>query len=193
MGKVFLTVLFVIMATTAFSQITIKPGVRAGVNFSNVTSSNSNFDTNTDFYIGVFTEINFTSFYALQPELNYTRQGANSNSLGQSDIEIQYLSLAVANKFSPFKVLKLHFIAGPAINIKVGDNLNNSFTGFEFFNRFDVLVFGGIGYSFPFNLSVEARYNIGLEGNFDENFVDNDNGPRVNEVIQIGATYKFDF
>ncbi|MEP0263974.1 porin family protein [Dokdonia sp.] len=190
MKKVFLTTMFVIMATTAFSQITIKPGVRAGVNLSNIT--NTNFDDKTDFYIGVFAEFNFANFYALQPELNYTRQGADSKFPGELDIEIQYISLAVANKFSPFKGLGLHFIAGPAINIKVDDNLDNSFSSLE---GFDILIFGGVGYNFPFDLSVEARYNLGIIDIFGSNV--NNSSPidevLLNKVIQIGATYKFDF
>jgi hypothetical protein len=183
MKKVFLTAMLVIMTTTAFSQVTFKPGVRAGVNFSNIT--NSSTDDKTDFYIGIFGELKLADFYAIQPEINYSRQGADSRSNSAFDIELQYVSLAVANKFSPFNKLGLHFIVGPAINIKVNDQVDDFFTSAE---DIDLVIFGGIGYDFPFNLSVETRYNIGLVDIFPT--VGND--IFVNRVIQIGATYKFD-
>lgn len=128
----------------------------------------------------------------MQPELNYTRQGGKSKFSEFDDLEIQYVSLSIANKFSPFNDMGLHFIVGPAINIKTGDNYDDDFDELE---SFDIVIFGGLGYDFPFGLTLEARYNIGLVDIFGYN-IDNDDASiddvLLNKVIQIGATYKFD-
>ncbi|TGV02230.1 outer membrane beta-barrel protein [Flavivirga rizhaonensis] len=193
MKKSLISLALIAVSSIAFSQIKIKPGVRAGVNFSNFT--NTNLDDKTDFYIGAFAEIKFVNFYALQPEINYSRQGGKSVISGLDDLEIQYLGVALANKFYPFKAISLHAIVGPAINIKVGDNydgFNDNLEGFDF------LFFGGLGYDFPFGLGIETRYNIGIVDIFGNN-VNNTNGNNniddllLNKVFQIGATYKFDF
>ncbi|WP_303316731.1 outer membrane beta-barrel protein [Flavivirga abyssicola] len=189
MKKSLLTLALIVVSTVAFSQIKIKPGVRAGANFSNLT--NTNLDDKTDLYIGAFAEIKFVKFYALQPEINYSRQGGKSTISGLDDLEIQYLGVALANKFYPIKAIGLHAILGPAINIKVGDNYDD-------LEGFDFLFFGGLGYDFPFGLGIEARYNIGVVDIFGSN-VNNTNGNNnvddllLNKVVQIGATYKFDF
>ncbi|MDO5971749.1 porin family protein [Flavivirga aquimarina] len=188
MKNLFLTLVLTIVSTMVFSQITIKPGVRAGVNFASITNSNSN--DKTDFYIGAFAKIKFARFYALQPELNYTRQGT-SKYFGYDDIELQYLSLGVVNKFSPFKDLGLHLIIGPAFNIKTGENFNNFSGELE---GFDIVFLGGIGYDLPFGLSIEGRYNIGLVDIFGNNI--NNEEPLdelfLNKVFQIGLSYQFD-
>jgi len=190
MKNLFLTFALIAISATAFSQTTFKPGVRAGVNFANIT--NTDLDTKTDYYFGIFTEIKFAVFYALQPEINYTRQGGKDKFSSDFDIELQYVSFGVANKFSPFNDKGLHFIVGPAINIKTGDNNNNIY--YDDFESYDIVLFGGIGYEFPFGLSIEGRYNLGLIDVFGYNLdydVSIDN-VLLNNVFQLGATYKFD-
>lgn len=191
MKNIFLTLALTILSTTVFSQIKIRPGVRGGANFSKIT--NTNFESKKDFYIGVFANIEFASFYALQPELNYSRQGGEARF--GNDLELQYLGVSVANKFYPFKAMDLHFIIGPTINIKTGDNMNGNFD--ESIEGFDLLVFGGLGYDFPSGFTLEARYNIGLVDIFGSNVNNNDtigfDELFLNKFFQIGAAYKFDF
>jgi len=191
MKKLILVFAFITLSTTVFSQVTIRPGVRAGANFANLT--NTNTETKTDFYIGGFAALKLANFYTLQPEINYSRQGAKSKTSGFDDFEVQYVGITLANKFSPFKEIGLNFIVGPAINIKVGDNDN------DYPEDFDFLFLGGLGYEFPFGLGLEARYNIGIidiygsnvnSTNTEDTDIDN---IRLNKVFQIGATYKFDF
>ena len=196
MKNLLLTLAFITISSTVCSQIKIRPGVRAGVNFSNLTNTKS--DTKTDAYIGAFAAVQFVHFYTLQPELNYSRQGAKSRFSGFDDIEVQYVGFTLTNKFSPFKEIGVHAILGPSINIKVGDNISGDAEVFDF------LIFGGFGYDFPFGLGVEARYNIGLidilgnsfdfdddeDDDFDDNYLDD---IVLNTVFQVGVTYKFDF
>ena len=188
MKKVVLTLAVALLSTVAFSQVTFKPGVRAGANLANLSDTNG--DTKTDFYIGAFGELKLGGVYALQPEINYSRQGSKNPGEGE-DIEIQYVGLSLANKFSPFKDFGLHLIIGPGIDVKVSDNLNLYDTAPLDFN-----FFGGIGYDFPIGLSVEARYNQGIidvKDGFTELGSDTEGGNWLNGVFQIGVSYKFDF
>ena len=187
MRNILLTFVLLFSSVSLFSQIEFQPGVRAGVNFANIT--NADTDSKTDFYIGALGSIKFVSFYTLQPELNYSRQGA-SFDIGD-DAEIQYLALTVANKFSPFKDNGLHAIVGPSFNFKVGDNFEND----DAVESFDFGVIGGLGYDFPFGLTLEARFNIGFVDIFGSN-INNEvsiDELFVNKVFQIGGAYKFDF
>lgn len=195
MKNCILALVFITISTAAFSQVSISPGVRAGVNSSNLT--NTSLDDKTDFYLGAFAAIKLVHFYTLQPELNYSRQGAESKFLGSDDLEIQYLGISIANKFHPFKEISLSAIVGPAINIKVGDNFDNNWN--EDIEDFDFLIFGGLAYDFTFGLSVEARYYLGIVDIFGRNINNDFNEDtnfdhlRLNTIFQIGATYKFDF
>lgn len=95
----------IIIAAIAFftftqmqSQVTFKPGLRAGANFSHFTQdddydneyttfdqfngtfvqyrSNVEFSNKTDFYAGFYGALRLTKYYTLQPEINYSRQGS---------------------------------------------------------------------------------------------------------------------
>lgn len=189
MKKVVLTLAVALLSTVAFSQVTFSPGVRAGANFANLSDTNG--DTKTDFYFGAYGELKLGNVYALQPEINYSRQGSKNPGEGE-DAEIQYVGLSLTNKFSPFKDLGLHLIIGPGIDVKVSDNLNYYDTA-----PLDFIFFGGIGFEFPMGLSVEARYKQGIidvkDGftEFGGDYEEDDNW--LNGVFQVGVSYKFDF
>ena len=127
MKKVIMATLCCIGFATSQAQVTVKPGVRAGLNVSSLT--NSNADSKADFYVGGQVGIQFSKFYTLQPELTYSRQGAtidgyeeydialpspNNRVNRDYDVELQYISLAVANKF---KIIDgFHALVGPSLD-----------------------------------------------------------------------------
>lgn len=190
MKKLILSSILLVAITYSYSQVTFKPGARAGVNFANVSETDG--DTKTDFYVGGLIEMQFSNFYALQPEIVYSRQGAKSKISGLDDLELQYVGLSIANKFSPFKAIGLNFIVGPGIDVKVADNVDYLDTA-----PIDFVFFGGIGYELPFGLTIEARYKQGIldvddgftefggDGYYDDN--------NLNGVFQVGVVYTFDF
>lgn len=208
MKKVIFATLCCLGFATSQAQVTVKPGVRAGLNVSSLT--NLDADSRADFYVGGQVGIQFTKFYTLQPELTYSRQGASvnnyfyddpfdpdfsSNRSRSSDIELQYISLAVANKF---KIIDgFHALVGPSLDFKVGDNLEYSHD----LIGFDLAIFGGLGYTFPNGFTVEARFKQGLVDIFGDNYdydYDDDeyyndyvDNVKLNQVFQIGASYTF--
>lgn len=195
----------------AFAQVTVKPGVRAGLNLANFT--NTDFDTKADFYVGGLVAIKLAKFYTLQPELTYSRQGAkgqyyeyndfnnfdpivqNTYIIRDRDYSLQYVSLAVMNRFDI--VQGFHGIVGPTLDFRVGDNFPDEL-GRELADV-DFALNGGFGYTLPMGLTVEARYKLGLVDIFGYNFEDdyyNESSEDyddiyLNSVFQIGVSYTF--
>ncbi|MFX0555720.1 outer membrane beta-barrel protein [Maribacter sp. CXY002] len=175
----------------AYSQA--RPGFKLGWNNSNI--SKTTLDTKTGLYIGGILDISITDYYSLQPEIFYSSQGGASNSTEYGDVEIDYLSLAAANKFFIGSNKGFHFNLGAGLDINIKNNFVNLFNGDgdDEISPFDVVVFGGIGYEFPFGLILEARYK---QGTVSVDFFGADDlyekdGSNLNGVVQFGAAYKF--
>lgn len=192
MKKLIFTIIFFSFFFTN-AQIEFSPGVKAGLNSANIT--NAGYNAKPDFYVGGFLTVKFAEFYNLQPELVYSRQGAYREFIGSnnSNLKINYISIVIANKFFPFNILGVHAIVGPSFDFKVSDNYN-SFYNDEIMG-FDFALFGGIGYEFPFGLSIEARYKQGFVDIWGENYNDTVTFDELaaNKVLQVGLTYQFNF
>ena len=75
MKKLFtLVVVVVLMVVGAKAQTEIVVGPKVGLNMTNI----SNFDLKNklSFHVGGFAEFRFNDYFAIQPELVYSRQGA---------------------------------------------------------------------------------------------------------------------
>lgn len=201
-------VLGLLTYTGVSAQVSIKPGVKAGINFS--TFTNTEADSKTDFYIGGLLAIKLAKIYTLQPEFVYSRQGAIVNqryynggydpivSYSKKDVKysIDYLNLGVINKFTFGK--GFHAAVGPTLDFKINDNFNEK--GSVKPEDFDLgLIFGG-GYSLPNGLTFEARFKQGfvdIFGNNYNNYYDEEGNGNVddvilNQVFQLGVSYTFD-
>ena len=156
-------IVFFLFASIMSAQVTFRPGLRAGASFSNF--SNTRSDYKTDFYIGGFGEIKLTKFYTLQPEITYSQQGADNvktfirynngpDVIESRNLEIDYLSLAMINKFTFNGGFQLQ--VGPTLDFRLQDNL--------LYQKSDVdLAFiMGIAYKLKSGLTFEARFKKGL-------------------------------
>lgn len=197
---------FLLISFAAFSQIKVRPGAKLGLNISNLSNLNS-ASSKTGLYAGAFVNIRFTRFYELQPEIGYSNQGAkirNTSFIGpfndiiqesERNLDLEYLTFGITNKFYPIKNLGLNLLVGPSMDILVGDTYNDEVLGV------DLSFFGGVGYEFPFGLGLELRYKQGvIDVREDYNdYIDDTDGdyyddPNVlNGVIQMSATYRFSF
>ena len=208
MRKYFAIIAFGLVVSGVSAQMSVKPGVKAGLNFS--TFTNTDADSKTDFYMGGFVAIKLAKIYTLQPEVVYSRQGAIVSqdyydtydplySVGRRNTRysVDYLSFGIINKFT-FKH-GFQAVVGPSLDFKVGDNFNRNHT--EEPMGFDLGLIGGIGYSLPNGLTFEARIKQGMVdifGNayddYDDEY-DNDgnyNDVILNQVFQLGVSYTFD-
>lgn len=195
MKKVLVVLLFLVFSISSFSQSKVRPGIRLGFNSANI--SNTNLEDKIGLNGAIFADIRFGKFYALQPEIAFSSQGGESSFNG-GDLNINYISIALANKFYVVPKAGLHFIVGPSIDLDFDNNFINivNDTDDSDVTPIDLALFFGIGYEFPFGLTIEARYKQGLINIdlFDDFFYDSDdsNGnPSLNNVFQVGLAYKF--
>jgi hypothetical protein len=197
MKKTLLFGFLFLAAIAANAQVTFKPGLRAGANFSKIT--NTDLDYKTDFYVSAFGAIKLTKFYTMQPEIGYSRQGAEGSfSYSESgaeltenvDISLNYVTFSFINKFTLTDAINVH--VGPTFDIGTGtkDYLEDDV---------DVGITAGIGYTFPFGLGIEARVKKGFVDITDDYYYDDynynydyDENINSNLVFQVGVTYSFD-
>ena len=205
MKKIFLFLCLVLTATM-YSQVKVRPGAKLGLNLANLTNS---YQSSNKIGVngGLFVNVHLSKFYELQVETTYSEQGAKfkfqnyntsdpfSPPYNEQDLNLDYISLSIANKLFPVKNNGFNLIVGPSIDILVSDKDYSSY-----YLPIDFSLFAGIGYELPFGLGLEIRYKHGLldvRDSYNSNYYEGDDyydGNNVlNRVIQIGATYKFDF
>ena len=177
------------------AQVTFKPGIRAGANFSHFSNrdrydnyysetNNDDFTSRTDFYVGFYGELKLTDHYRLQPEISYSNQGSNykftdpdTDVTTNRKLDVSYLSIIILNKF--FFNDKFNFHFGPTLDFVVDSNFNT-------YSDVDLAFMLGAGYNFNSNFGIEARVKKGIIPVFDTG----DN--HTNVVFSVGGTYTFD-
>ncbi len=194
-------ILLVAVSTTIqlHAQKRVSPGIRAGVNLT--TLSNINADFKTDFYAGGILGLNLGQKYTLQPEVIYTRQGANNvtfvddngQATGTEDVTIQYLSLGIINKF--YFIDGFHGLLGPSLDMKIGRNFPRIDFDDDDYGGVDLGIALGLGYTLPFGLTFEGRFKTGMLDAFNNDYFlglfDDPDKISLNRVFQIGVTYSF--
>ncbi|PWA09104.1 outer membrane beta-barrel protein [Flavobacterium laiguense] len=186
-------ILFGISQTQA--QVTFKPGIRAGANFSHFTKGSGyysdpydsnyynreyvNFSNKTDFYIGFYGALKLSKFYTLQPEIDYSAQGSEYTSPANrnGNLNVDYLSFEVMNKFTFGEMFNIHF--GPTLDFVVSKDFDTD-------ANVDMAFVLGAGVKFTPNFGIEARVKKGIIP-----VIDFDNN-HTNVVFSLGGTYTFD-
>lgn len=198
--KTLLLVAAIVAVTQLFAQKRVSPGIRAGVNVA--TLSNINADFKADFYVGGILSLNLGQRYTLQPELIYTRQGANNVTFmddgsgeptRQENVTIQYLSLGVINKF--YFVDGFHALVGPSLDMKIGKNFPRIDFDDDDYGGVDLGISLGLGYTLPMGLTFEGRFKTGMLDAFNNDYFlglfDDPDKISLNRVFQIGLSYSF--
>jgi Outer membrane protein beta-barrel domain len=183
------------------AQVSFKPGLRGGLSLSTISEMHA--DYRPDFYIGGFGEINLTKRYALQPEINYNRQGSNNvarnytdpitgtENVAHQDLKLDYISFSIINKFTFGPGFQIQF--GPALDVLVHDNL-------ALRKEYNDLAFvTGIGYRMPSGLAFEFRFKKGFFDVLDSDYYHNNTNSHyffgdynTNINFQIGISYSFE-
>lgn len=198
--KLAIAVFFFFAFAKTEAQVTFKPGLRGGLSLSTISEMHANY--RPDFYIGGFGEINLSKRYALQPEINYIRQGSNNvarnfidpntqtETTVHQDLQMSYLSIALLNKLK-FGSFQVQF--GPALDVLLNDNL-------AFRKTYNDLSFvTGVAYKMPSGLGFEFRFKKGLLDVLDSDYYHNNSNNHylfgdynTNINFQIGISYSFE-
>lgn len=178
-SKVFLTAIFAIFATVAFSQINL--GVRAGVNFANVNETAAldaltpKFHTVSGVAVAGVAEFEFGEHFSIQPEISYTQKGfalREGMDLDLYNVPIP-VGVTATSKFSYLEMpvlfkgkigndkIKAYAIAGPSIGYAIDGQLKTTANAFFEFQLTDTDInLGAIGYE---QLEVSGIIGIGTE------------------------------
>jgi hypothetical protein len=185
-----------------FSQF----GIKAGLNFANVTSASSiNSSSESGFHIGVFLAPPSKSIISSRTELLYSRQGYNySTSTNTGTVNLDYIMIpqAMAINITKYVSILAGFQMAFLINAKA-DSTNDNPSGMpnpygnlmDYYNKFDY----GLGVGLEFHpikgLLVGAKYNISFSKLYKEaetgqmpSFADVD---AKNNLVQIYAGWRF--
>ena len=180
---------------SAYSQASIGLGIKGGLNFANLSVSQSageNYNNRTGYHFGAYALIKLGKI-GIQPELLFSKQGSKySVNTSNFDANFDYINIPI--------MLKLYTVAG--INIQVGPQIGflssaqakqtvngvSSTTDLkDFYKNNDISLAMGLGWDLPFGLSIDARYNLGLSTINNSSTNTNDT---KNQVFQISAGYR---
>ncbi len=162
-------------------------GVKAGVNIANLEDNwEANTGSLTDFHAGILAHIHLNRSLALQPEVVYSRQGAEYPNLGVE--KINYVNIPIMLQVMLNKGLRVQ--TGPQVGFATSAKLERYSGGETDINdQIENACFSwavGLGYLSPIGLGVDARYNLGLI-----NIVNDSQHDVKNRVFQFGLFYQF--
>ena len=167
--------LLIMLGATVSSQAQVAFGLKGGLNLSNleVDDPQASYDSRTGYHAGVFLRSTFDKV-AFQPELllytqsNQIDYATSSVNPGTVENNFTYLTIPVLLKFYIVSGLNIH--AGPQFGFLLdGEQKINTtlFTGTQDikdnYKSSDVAISVGGGWDFPFGLSTDIRYNIGVK------------------------------
>jgi len=162
------------LSVNAQDNNSMRMGIKAGVNLSNMTTKDASNDMITGFNVGLFGKLPITNFIAIQPEFYLTTKGSavSYNSLlmnGTARFNLTYLEIPVLCVVNITENFNVH--AGPYVAYMLNGKVKNesNITLFDFeenidandYNRIEAGIAVGAGIDIG-GISVGARYNLGL-------------------------------
>tara|TARA_B100001146_G_scaffold222761_1_gene235852 strand:- start:62195 stop:62749 length:555 start_codon:yes stop_codon:yes gene_type:complete len=173
-----------LFAATSVSAQGLDLGVKAGVNFSNVTDA-SGFDNKTGFVVGGFVGGKFNDNVGMQADVLFSQQGAE---LDAGEFNLDYVNIPIVLKLYIAK--GFHAQIGPQFGVLINDDtqtgagevVNDIAT-----NNFDFSGVVGLGLDIPLGLRLEGRYNFGINSISDGPVFDESN----NSVFTLSLGYSF--
>ncbi|MBC7946787.1 MAG: PorT family protein [Chitinophagaceae bacterium] len=190
----------------SFGQI----GIKAGVNFANVTKSSSiNNSSRSGFNAGIFLAPPSKKILSSRTELVFSRQGYNyKTNTNTGNVNLDYIMLPqyMAINITKFVQIQLGAQMAFLINAKADSNKTTGSSGsspygkmMDYYNRFDYGYGGGVEIHPVSGLLIGARINISL-GDLYKDYTDPSSStppsfiPKVdvkNNVFQIYAGWTF--
>ena len=191
MKKLFLVAGMIALSCTAFAQ-DLTYGVRAGLNVANISGDDAPDDTDARMgaAVGGFVNYALTEKISIQPELQYSMQGATLKAGDlESDLNLDYLNVPVLVGYNLMEGLNV--LTGPQLGLLLSaeaDLDGETSDVKDDYKSTDVA--WAIGGSYDLNnLNFNLRYNMGLTSIGEE--VDGESADVKNGVIQFAVGYRF--
>ena len=202
MKKIVVVAIAALFGTVAVqAQDEVSFGAKGGVNFATVGGDDfDDPDTRTSFHFGGFVEVPISEKFSIQPEVYYSGQGYDIQSVDNGDdieFQLDYINVPVLAKY--YFVDGFYGEVGPQIGFNVnseidsnsdGDSGDISFNN-DAINTVDFAVVGGLGYKLNNGLFFNARYNLGLSDVFSSEDLGGFDLDARNRVFMLGAGFAF--
>lgn len=176
-----LLISFVLLAfsTNIHAQL-VKFGIKAGLNYANLTGSEIQTDAITSYHAGLVAEVKLTEGFSVQPELLYSTQGASYKDAGEEfRNELGYLSIPILAKISLNKAISLDL--GPQASFLMSERQEFDLEDSE---SFEFGLAAGLGLKITKSIFLQGRYVLGLtEASKD--------AQTKNSVLQVSAGILF--
>ncbi len=180
MKKIIVIIVLMLVSSANVQAQLLKFGIKGGLNYANLTSSNIQTDALTSYHIGLLAEIKVSDKFALQPELLYSTQGATYKTiLGDIDNKLGYLSIPIMAKIYLNNTVSLEL--GPQASFLLSEK-----DQFDIENQstFDFAVAAGLGVKITKSIFIQGRYGLGLTEV-------SKNAQTKNSVVQLSAGILF--
>jgi len=142
------------------AQVGVGFGIKAGANFVNQAIKDIDTKTVTDFHVGGYLNLNFTSQFGVTPEVLFSAQGCKTGGSDEVRVNYDYIAIPVMLRVKPVEILSLQ--AGPQFSFltraerddigDVKDQLKNNDFGLAF----------GAGLHLPVGFNAGVRYVLGF-------------------------------
>jgi hypothetical protein len=165
-------------------------GIKGGVNIYNLYNDNGvKFDSKLGFNLGLLGHIHIAKNFAIQPEIQYSAQGAKSTVANvETKLIMNYINVPVLIQYMWDNGFRLQ--AGPQVGLLMSAKTKVNSTTVDVKNGYKTADFGvsfGGGYIHPATgIGIDARYNLGLS-----NIIKSDTFKRTNRGIQVSLFYIF--
>lgn len=200
--------LFLVCTCLLTAYIQAQIGLKAGLNFANVTNASSvNAGNTTGFHAGLFLAPHAKNIFGYRTEFIFSRQGYDfKTSSATGNVKLDYILLPQLMTINISKYFQLQagfqmaFLLNAKADSSTSGNGSNPYQKImDYYNRFDYGFAGGVEINPVKGLIVGARYNISFSSMYktsdDSNvpgFIpDMNNLSLKNNVFQIFLGYKF--
>lgn len=189
MKKISLFALGFVLAISSFAQERAKFALKGGLNVSTLNVVDSDDDDEIDskigLHIGATAHLHLSPQWALQPELQYSQEGAEA---GGAKINLDYINIPVMVQYMFNNGFRLE--AGPQLGLLV----NSKYKDDDFeedagddFKTTNVSLGFGLNYLSYSGFGAGARYNLGLSD------ISEDGDTKIKgNTLQISLFYMFD-
>lgn len=186
--KVVLVAFIMAIGSGAFAQAQFSVGLKGGLNFANldVTSVKNTYENRTGYHAGVFALAKFGNI-GIQPELIFSQQGSEIDFNGRTiNSNFSYVNIPIMVKL--YTVAGINLQAGPQFGFLTNDpqivnpegqTVNDSI------KKSDISLGLGVGWDLPFGVTVDGRYNLGLQ-----NVSEDPSFDVKNQVFQVSVGFK---
>ncbi|MCB0285982.1 MAG: PorT family protein [Calditrichaeota bacterium] len=217
MKRYFATLLVLCMmigTQSVFAQLSIKKGLKAGLNVSNFradTDEGEELKTKNGFNGGVYLEIDPIGPLSFQGEALFTQKGGklvetDGSNEAETTLKVNYFEIPVLVKLQvPVAppLVSSNFYAGPAFAFKASESADYKLNGEDvdvedsedLFKGSDMGAVVGASMSFSTmglaSVFIDLRYTLGLSNIIKEEFQENDDDTAKNGVISLSVGLGF--